>query len=416
VNNYYVDLYFFGKVIVAVLAFRVAGRHLSHWLRQTFLIVISIYFLSTLSAFPAFRLPLVVYVVAALALGQAITATAGRAKARLLLAACSLAVLVLIAYKYGDHLPGPRPVRDALAHFRGSTWIGLSYLTFKTIDYLVAIRSNSRLTLPAARQGLYGLSYLIFFPAYVSGPIERYQAYVKDQLERWRPMTFFRLRDDCLRIAIGVIKILMLAKWAHANSILTYHFQAGEPASLVVLAEALYFYYLYIYFDFSGYCDVAIAFADLLEVRLPENFNYPFLATSPQDFWNRWHITMAHWLRDIVFFRSLRLIFKRFPRVPELPASMLSIFATFVLMGAWHGDALNWVLYGCYHGAALSAELGYRRAMETICPELYQRILSNHIYKIFCMIVMFNFVALGLLLTLPLESLRHLPIFYGGDL
>src|SRR5262249_5505712 len=177
--------------------------------------------------------------------------------------------LVLVAYKYGNRLPGPRPIRDALAHLRGSEWIGLSYLTFKTIDYFVAIRSYPRLAISPSQRGLYGLSYLIFFPAYVSGPIQRYQAYVSDQLQPWRPMTVLRLRDDVLRISIGVIKILLLGRWAHANSILTYDLQAGEPASLVALAEASYFYYLYIYFDFSGYCDTAIALADLFEVLLP---------------------------------------------------------------------------------------------------------------------------------------------------
>jgi D-alanyl-lipoteichoic acid acyltransferase DltB (MBOAT superfamily) len=147
---------------------------------------------------------------------------------------------------------------------------------------------------------LYGLSFLIFFPAFISGPIQRYSAYVKDQLQPWRPMTIARLRADLIRISLGVIKILLLAKWAYANSILNYDLHAGEPASGLALAGSLYFYYLYIYFDFSGYCDAAIALADCLEVRLPENFRFPFLASSPQDFWNRWHITLSHWVRDLV--------------------------------------------------------------------------------------------------------------------
>jgi D-alanyl-lipoteichoic acid acyltransferase DltB (MBOAT superfamily) len=111
----------------------------------------------------------------------------------------------------------------------------------------------------------------------------------------------------------------------------------------------------------------------------------------------------------MVFFRSLRYIFKRYPRVPELPASMTSIFFTFVLMGAWHGDTFNWVLYGCYHGAALSGELAYRRAMETFFPEAYQRLTGNPLYRLFCIALMFNYVAWGLLLTVPLDSLRYLP-------
>src|SRR5262249_55697449 len=157
-------------------------------------------FLTTLSAFNAFCVPLVLYVLAALAFGQLIGAASGRVKARLLGAACTLAVLVLVAYKYGYNLPGPARIRDALVHLRAAQWIGLSYLTFKAIDYLVTIRSYPRLIVPAAQHGLYGLGYLVFFPAYVSGPIQRYHAYVKEQLQPWSPMTLLRLRDDVLRI------------------------------------------------------------------------------------------------------------------------------------------------------------------------------------------------------------------------
>jgi D-alanyl-lipoteichoic acid acyltransferase DltB (MBOAT superfamily) len=78
-----------------------------------------------------------------------------------------------------------------------------------------------------------------------------------------------------------------------------------------------------------------------------------------------------------------------------------------VLVGAWHGDSLNWVLYGCYHGTALSAELGYRRAMETYFPDAYERLVRNRAYHALCIVLTFNFVAWGLLLTLPPESLRH---------
>jgi len=411
VNNFYVDLYFFAKVTGAALVFRAVARRAPNWSRQVILILISLYFSCTLSSFSAFWPALGLYLLAALVLAQAISAAAGRTKSRLLGVACILSVAVLVGYKYGYRLPGPSSLGSLVSRLRGLEWIGLSYLTLKAIDYFVAIRSTPRSAVAGLQQGLYGLCYLIFFPTYISGPIQGYQTYVKDQLQPWRPMTILRFRDNVLRIAVGVIKILLLGKWAYANSILTYDVRAGEPTSLPALAASLYCYYLYFYFDFSGYCDVAIALADFLEVRVPENFRFPFLATSPQDFWNRWHITLAHWLRDLVFFRTLRSIFKRFPRTPELPASMASIFATFVLMGAWHGDSLNWVLYGCYHGAALSVELAYRRMMETCCPNIYDMLSSNILYNIICIIIMFNFIAWGLLLTLPFENVRHLSVF-----
>jgi membrane protein involved in D-alanine export len=407
--NFYVNLYFFIRVAVAAILFRAAARYSPALVRQLLLFLISLYFVAQLSGSRSFLPALGLYLVAVLAFGRAIAAARGGLKSHLMAWACVSCVLVLVAYKYGGRLGGTGPIGDALSRLRGLAWIGLSYLTFRAIDYVVVIRSRSKPALPGWQDALYGLSFLIFFPAYVSGPIQRYQAYVKDQLQPWRPLTFFRLRDDILRISIGVIKILFLGKWAYANCILTYDLRAGEPSSWLALAVSLYCYYLYFYFDFSGYCDAAIGLADILEVRVPENFHYPFLSTSPQDFWNRWHITLAQWLRDMVFFRSLRSILKRFPRASELPVSMTCIFFTFVLMGAWHGDTWNWVLYGCYHGSALSGELAYRRAMETFCPDAYQRLTESPLYRLLCIVLMFNYVAWGLLLTLPLDTLRHLP-------
>jgi D-alanyl-lipoteichoic acid acyltransferase DltB (MBOAT superfamily) len=415
-SNYYAELYFFTEVIGAITLFRLAARRSPDGIRQLFLVLISLYFLSKLSTFRTFWLPMAVYLVAVLTVGQAIGAVQGRARSWLLGSACAVLIVTLVAYKYGYRIPGSGSFHDALIHLRGFQWIGLSYLTFKAVDYLLAIRANRGPVVPRPRHGLYGLAYLLFFPVYISGPIQRYQPYLKDQLEPWRLMTVLRFRDNVLRASVGVIKILLLGKWAYANSILTYDLHAGEPASLLALAVSCYFYYLYFYFDFSGYCDAAIAIADFLEVRVPENFNYPFLAKSPQDFWNRWHITLSQWLRDMVFFRSLRYTFKRFPNVPELPASMVSIFFTFVLMGAWHGDTLNWVFYGCYHGAALSMELAYRRIMETFFLNGYERLVQLPVYRMLCIAMTFNFVALGLMLTIPLESLYHVvPILQFGS-
>src|SRR5205807_2348543 len=125
-------------------------------------------------------------------------------KSSLLGAACIGSVTVLLAYKYGSRLRQTGPIGDVLTHLRGFVAIGLSYLVFKAIDYCVAIRSNPRPVLTRLQDGLYGLSFLIFFPAFVSGPIQRYSAYVKDQLQPWQPMTITRLRADLIRISIGV--------------------------------------------------------------------------------------------------------------------------------------------------------------------------------------------------------------------
>jgi D-alanyl-lipoteichoic acid acyltransferase DltB (MBOAT superfamily) len=116
----------------------------------------------------------------------------------------------------------------------------------------------------------------------------------------------------------------------------------------------------------------------------------------------------------MVFFRLLQGILRRWPDTPILAASVPSIFVTFVLMGVWHGNGLNWLLYGCYHGVALSGELLYRAAMERFCPDLYDRLIASRPYRWACVFLMFNFVAWGLLLTEPLADLARLLARIGG--
>jgi D-alanyl-lipoteichoic acid acyltransferase DltB (MBOAT superfamily) len=402
--NFYVDLWFFVQAAVAVVLFRITLWVLPNWTRQPILLGVSAYFLSFLANFANFRLPLIAYVAVIVVFGEAIAFANGRYKSVLIGLASTLAVLVLLVYKYAYVAELANIGASYAARLHAIHWVGLSYLTFKAIDYCIAMRSAKMAQEHRSTCWLYACPYLVFFPAFVSGPINRFAPYLSEQIQPPVPMTAVRLRGNVLRASLGVIKILFFAKLARAYSIVGPEFGGSGPLSFASLAIGLYSYYLFIYFDFSGYCDVAIALADFFEVRLPENFQYPFLASSPQDFWNRWHITLSHWMRDMVFFRFLRFLVKRFPALPSLAASMASIFLTFTLVGAWHGDQLNWVLYGCYHGFALSTELAYRWCMESYWPDLYDRLLGSRVYRVVITVATFNLVAWGLLLTQPLES------------
>jgi alginate O-acetyltransferase complex protein AlgI len=401
--NFYVNLWFFLQVSVAVVLFRLSATVLPAWGRQVLLLGFSAYFLSLLAGAASFRLLFLGYIVAAVAIGQLIARTDGRFRSALVGGACTLAVAVLVVYKYAYVLALFQPAAPLATRLQAIHWIGLSYLTFRAIDYLVAVRLTKGLLDRPWTNWLYATSYLSFFPAYISGPINRFAPYFAEQVKAPTAMSFRRLRDNVLRASLGVVKMLFLGKIARAFSLVAPELQGSSPLYLDELAIALYIYYLYLYFDFSGYCDVAIALADFFDVRLPENFHYPFLASSPQDFWNRWHITLSHWMRDMVFFRLLRVIFLRFPRVPQLAASLMSAFITFTLMGAWHGNRPNWVLYGCYHGFGLSTHMLYRWLMERFFPDLYLRLFDSWLYRAIATFATFNFIAWGLLLTQPLD-------------
>jgi membrane protein involved in D-alanine export len=410
--NFYTSLQILEKAAVAVLVFRMLLPWLPNWLRQVLLLGISVYFVSCLSGFERFGGPLAFCVLVVVLLGW--FASRGRTAALALGCCFMLGVLLLCKYpqwftllSLSETVPMYLRYPRIGISYLTFQWIGISYLTFKAIDYCVTMRSSKE----AGQQPLawlYGAAYLMFFPVYVAGPINRFTTYLGDQTQAPRRLTWPRLRADLMRVSLGIIKILFCGKIAFDYCILAPGFLARDQMSVWTLAGAIYCYYLYLYFDFSGYCDAAIALADLFEVPILENFRYPFLASSPQDFWNRWHISLAQWLRDMVFFRVLRALMKRLPWIPFLVAAMISIFVTFVLMGVWHGDSLNWLLYGCYHGLALSLGLAYQSSMEALAPDLYQRLADNKVYRSVCVFLTFNFVAWGLLLTIPLDGIGRL--------
>jgi membrane protein involved in D-alanine export len=129
----------------------------------------------------------------------------------------------------------------------------------------------------------------------------------------------------------------------------------------------MYAYSAYLFFDFTGYTDFALATSYLFGVHPPENFRRPYLARNIADFWNPWHISLSHWFRDQIFMRVTMTVMKRRWVASTVSASALAFLVTFGLMGLWHGVALNFALYGLFHAALLAghtaaARWGRRRA------------------------------------------------------
>jgi D-alanyl-lipoteichoic acid acyltransferase DltB (MBOAT superfamily) len=410
VRTFFVSDLFFLHAAGAVIAFRAAAALVPNWARQFVLALISVYFLTWLTGFGTVGPFLAVYMMLALSIGCIMLRQGQQARPLVVAGACSACIGVLVLFKYNMLLPEIKiaELQEAMLQLRAIEWVGLSYLTFKTIDFLVNFRIDN-VPAGAGKTGwLYACSYLLFFPAYVSGPINRFRSYLDEQSKSYNSLTFERVRANVFRMSLGVVKVLLLGKLAKSYSLLGDEFPGLDVVSFPALALSLYAFLLYYYFDFSGYCDVAIALADFFEVRLPENFNYPFAASNPQDFWNRWNATLTQWLRDFVFFRVLRFLTVRCPRIPEFPVLVFSSFFTLALMGAWHGHTLNWLLYGCYHGLAFCLHLSFQYLMEGCCPEFYDDLRERRWYRGICIFLTFNYVAWGLLLTLPLARLEPL--------
>jgi alginate O-acetyltransferase complex protein AlgI len=222
--------------------------------------------------------------------------------------------------------------------------IGLSYVTFQIISYLVDVfRKNTR----AERNPLHLAVYILFFPKLVSGPLTRYQPF-KAELDKNMAANFEDIAAGFRRILFGVSKRILIANQLAivANAVFNMPTANVKPlfAWLALLA-----YTLQIYFDFSGYTDIALGTAKIIGIRLPENFNYPYIAQSISDFWRRWHISLSNWFREYIFYPLERRRLKLF-------GQQINLLIVFLLTGLWHGVTINFLVWGLLHGIAIAFE------------------------------------------------------------
>jgi membrane protein involved in D-alanine export len=224
-------------------------------------------------------------------------------------------------------------------------FLGISYVTFRSLDVIFGIRDRLITSLPATQF----LAFQFFFPTISSGPIDRYRRFDRDW-NRPRPRGEFwnDLDGGVHRIFTG-----FLYKFILAASIKSYWIDQLASGGILSNLSYMYGYSLYLYFDFAGYSAFAVGVSYLLGIHTPENFNRPFLAANITDFWNRWHISLSTWLRDHVYMRFMLAAAKGRWFSGQYTASYLGFFLTFELMGLWHGIEPCYLLYGLYHATLL---------------------------------------------------------------
>ncbi len=223
--------------------------------------------------------------------------------------------------------------------------IGISFFTFHGISYVVDVtRGDAR---PMRSIADYA-QYMAFFPQLIAGPIIRYHQ-IEDQI-RTPPERARRLEDIAEgfpRFALGLCKKVLIADQVAPVANAAFDDPSGlSTAGAWIGALA---FTVQIYFDFSGYSDMAIGLARMFGFRFPENFDRPYSAVSVTDFWRRWHITLSRWFRDYVY------IPLGGSRVSQA-VTVRNLLVIFLLVGAWHGAAWTFVLWGAYNGALLVGE------------------------------------------------------------
>ncbi len=223
--------------------------------------------------------------------------------------------------------------------------VGISFFTFQALSYTIDVYRKE--ITPRQNMLDYAL-FIAFFPQLVAGPIVRAVEFFKE-LDAPRRPNSREINLGILLIVLGLVK-----KMAVADSLATVVdpvFDAPTNATAIASLFAVYAYALQIYCDFSGYTDTAIGCALLFGFRFPQNFNYPYIASSFQDFWRRWHMTLSRFLRDYLYIAlgGNRLGPTR---------TQANLMLTMILGGLWHGASWNFVFWGLLHGSYLVLERG----------------------------------------------------------
>lgn len=280
-------------------------------------------------------------------------ALAARRKRGLLISVLCFNVGSLVVWKYFGFLTEQL---DGFARLFGGDFpithlvlpIGISFYTFHNISYVVDIYRGER---PALRNPVAFVTYISMFPQLVAGPIVRYRE-IADQLPQERTHRLDDIAAGFPRFALGLCKKVIIAD--SLSPLVDACFATpGDQMTFAIAWLGALTYTLQLYFDFSGYSDMAIGLGRMLGFRLPENFARPYSSVTVTEFWRRWHMSLSRWFRDYVYIpmggnrHGARRTYR-------------NLFIVFVLTGFWHGADWTYLVWGLYHGALLIIERGFR--------------------------------------------------------
>lgn len=240
--------------------------------------------------------------------------------------------------------------------------LGLSYITFQQVSYIVDIYKNPKDSVTFLDYCL----YILFFPKIISGPITQFKD-IKSSLE-FRKYTDDSMNDGIYRFAIGLSKKIIIASTLQSVADKIFTLDVSSLSSSIAWLGMIT-YTMQIYFDFSGYTDMAIGIAKMFSFNLPENFNKPYISKSIGEFWRRWHITLSSFLRDYIYIPlgGSRVSKKRM---------LINTMIVFFLSGFWHGANFTFIAWGLYHGFFVTIEkLGLKKLLDKI-PAILSQFIS----------------------------------------
>lgn len=365
---------------LAFVALSLGAFHLAPSLsaRRTVLLASNVVFAAFLASSPRRMVPMALFLAGSFFLVRLVRARRERGVLTLVLVATIGTFVVMKQYVPTSLFP---------------TWqepysvIGLSYVLFRVL-HLAIDGHEGALTEPVSARAF--VNYCCFFPAWLSGPIQRYEDHARQEAAMARVELSPRDVHAALsRIVTGVFKIGVLSGvlFELHGQLAGIRLEPAQPPHFVLtLATAAALYTLYMYYNFAGYMDVALGVAALYGFRLPENFDRPFSSGNMLEFWNRWHITLSAWFRTYLFNPLLRALTARWGSARRGPyLGVVAYLITFTVMGLWHGSTPIFFVYGLILGVTVSGNKLYEiEARRLLGKDAFRALRANRLYAALC--------------------------------
>ena len=271
----------------------------------------------------------------------------------------------------------------ALTSLHLLAFIGISYMSFKTIQIMLEISDGLIKEKISVKDYL---QFLLFFPTVSAGPIDRSRRFLKEINEVMPRKEYLELAGNGVyRIVLGLLYKVVLSTYVYQMLL-----ALNNTGTVVYSIKYMYLYTLYLFFDFAGYSLMAVGSSNILGIQTPMNFNKPFLSVDIKDFWTRWHITLSTWLRDFVFSRVLMQVIRKKWFKNRLHNATYAYMVNMLVMGFWHGLSVSYIVYGFYHGVLMAGFEVYQKK-----SNFYKKNKNKNWYKLLSWFVTMNLVMIG---------------------
>ena len=271
----------------------------------------------------------------------------------------------------------------ALTSLHLLAFIGISYMSFKTIQIMLEILDGLIKEKISIKDYL---QFLLFFPTVSAGPIDRSRRFLKEINEIMPRKEYLELAGDGVyRIVLGLLYKVVLSTYVYQMLLVL-----NNTGTVIYSIKYMYLYTLYLFFDFAGYSLMAVGSSNILGIQTPMNFNKPFLSVDIKDFWTRWHITLSTWLRDFVFSRVLMQVIRKKWFKNRLHNATYAYMVNMLVMGFWHGLSVSYIVYGFYHGVLMAGFEVYQKK-----SNFYKKNKNKDWYKLLSWFVTMNLVMIG---------------------